>query len=288
MAGFGQQPPPPFTNDEKNYILAEVIKSASPPHVYLLDLCNRLNTQPRFDELPLPLGRSANACRAAFDEMRRIAYSPVSQAGGNAPGPLSAPAPSLKRPTGMEMAYTAGRAIAPKTSNYPYPASIAEPPLKRKRGRPTKAEQQARAAEQTGESSSLGGRFQTPLSQSMPPSPSVDTRPPSTTLPPTSRMPISAIVSTPTAPPKSASHSSSSSGKRRRRRRSEGHEETGSNQFTSPFARVQEDTPARPSASRRRDEPIHSSVARLGVSEPDQSPGASAPSSTRPGYGDSA
>lgn len=234
-------------------------------------------------------GRSANACRAAFEEMRRVAYSPLSQ-GASMPTPLSAPMPSLgKRPAVMEGPYPAGRAIAPKTGNYPYPTSLAEPPLKRKRGRPTKAEQQARAAEQAGESSSAGARFQTPLSASMPPSPGVEAGPSSMPLPPTTRVPISAIVSTPTAPPQTTSHSSSSSGKRRRRQRSEerymDEGDGGLPSYAPHFARGHEETPARP-ATRRRDEPIHSSVARLGVSEPQQSSGAQAGPSSRP-YGGS-
>lgn len=198
-------------------------------------------------------------------------YSPMSSVGT----PLSAPIPSLKRPTGGEASHSANRLIYPKTSGYQNPVSVAEPPLKRKRGRPTKAEQQARAAEQTGESST-GARFHTPLSASVPPSPMAST----TTMPPVSRMPISAIVSTPIAAPKSASHSSSSSGKRRRRRRSEEQLDDNPIAFSRPSGT--DDGPARAGTARRREEPIHSSLTSLRVSEPEQSGGATAPTTASP------
>lgn len=210
--------------------------------------------------------------------MRRGPVYPLAQTGViSTPTAGSMPHP---RTTGLEGRYTN---IAPKASGYAYPTTTVEQPLKRKRGRPTKAQQQQRAAEQAafGETSGQAARFQTPLSASVPPSPQIDTRPSSTPLPPVSRMPISAIVSTPTAAPKSASHSSSSSGKRRRHRRMDDQEqeEAGSPRYASPYSRL-EDTPVG-TAARRRDEPIHSSVARLGVSEPEQSAGAQTGPSTR-------
>lgn len=269
---------------------------ASPPHTLFLELFNRLNTQPRLEDIPLPAGmtagsmpsasltmmtgRSLNACRLALDEMRRGSmYSPLSST-GVVSTPLSAPIPQLKRHAGVEASYSAGRAILPKTSNYPYATSVNEPPAKRKRGRPTKAEQQARAAElagtTAGESSALQARFNTPLSASVPASPVVETRP-SSTLAPISRIPISTMISTPVAP-KSASHSGSSSGKKKRRRKSDEqapHNEPGPSAPPPyrPYSR-----PANPddahAGARYRDELIHSSVAQLVVSEPEQSSGA--------------
>lgn len=213
-----------------------------------------------------------------------VSYSPLSQT-PSGQTPLTAPVPPLARP--VEGSYTTGRKILPRQTPYSYSPVVAEQqPLKRKRGRPTKAEAQARA-EAASSSSAIEpitprGRVQTPMSASVPPSPGVDTRPASN-LPVTRGLPISAMI-TPTAP-KSASHSSSSSGKRRRRRRSdEAFPDQAAPQsapaYFSPTRQPPsfDDTPARTS-TRHRDDPLLTSVARLGVSEPDQSAGARAPSS---------
>lgn len=209
---------------------------------------------------------------------------------GSISTPLSAPVPSLKRPTaGLDPPFSAGRAILPKTLGPPYAQAASSPPLKRKRGRPTKAEQQAKAdAALSSAESSLGAQRQTPHMTSVPPSPSVDIRPAPTL--PVSRVPISTIISTPTAP-KSASQSSSSSGKRRRGRSMREEERPAPEQsraplrqYESPYARISrdpEDTPTAMAAAaavlRYRDPPTISSSARQPpMAEPEQSPGARA------------
>ena len=168
--------------------------------------------------------------------------------------------------------------------------------MKRKRGRPTKAEVQARIEAQSS-SSALGpatpqGRVHTPMSVSIPPSPGADLRTSSNMPAVTRGIPISAMITTTPAAQTSGSHSSSSSGKRRRRRRSDevflGAQQTPQSAPTHLSSTGQlrpsyDDTPARTASLRRRDESIHASVTRLDVSEPEQAAG---PHTTTSSIGD--
>ncbi|GAB7364980.1 hypothetical protein MBLNU230_g5763t1 [Neophaeotheca triangularis] len=234
----------PWSNDEKNYLLAEIIKAAPVPPRRLLEVINQLQIQPKWDEMPLPPGRSLNACRAAFQDIQRIdGPSPMQRSYQLGPQtPYSAPLPTAgKRMYGSDTSYPAARPLQPKPTsslssllNQP----PTEPPPKRKRGRPTKAEAQAKAeaAAATGEGQSGQNqphqlqRSQSvvsvgPQSASGPgPGPTstplhVETRPsPQHQHQPTTRMPISAIMTPTTREPGTGSNSSSSSGKRRRGR----------------------------------------------------------------------
>lgn len=249
MAGHGSREPA-FSNDEKNYLLAEILKSASPSPAHLLSIVIHLGIQPSWEDIPLPPGRSLNSCRAAFEDLKRSAgYSPVSQI---PPTPLSAvPPQGPLGPAPLKRAYTSdttsylpvqsGRPIAPKPkmelqpmgSGISHQASSSarrqEPP--RKRGRPTKAEAQAKAeaAAAAGANSSShpasaesrhGPRPSTTAPLPSPRAPASATESPrfeqGPGIAPTSRVPISAIV-TPMGQ-KTSSQSSSSSGKRRRAR----------------------------------------------------------------------
>lgn len=149
-------------------------------------------------------------------------------------------------------------------------------PPKKKRGRPTKAEAQAKAEAQiagggptphlegiapssAGSAVHQAAETEVPVAQPPP-------EPPRPILPPAARMPISSII-TPTGPP-SASQSSSSSGKRKpgRSTRSEPEhlptEEAGiareAEEYESPYARMgpeSQGTPARAAVLRHREEP---------------------------------
>ncbi|KAK4631906.1 hypothetical protein CLAFUW4_03343 [Fulvia fulva] len=267
-------PEQPWSSHEKNYLLAEIIKAAHPPPDVLLNLLRSMNIQPRWDEIPLPPGRSLNSCRYAFDELRRSLSMQQQIAAPNISTPLSAPV-SLKRPFQYEGPYSAGpsgREIRPKPSlalpTYSQP-SPTEPPPKRKRGRPTKAEAQAKAEA----AAALSGGDPGPLSATTASRPSTSTSTPApmavtitsaptaeAKLPPATRMPIAAMLTPSAGEPKSASHSSSSSGKRRHARSTKDEPEgsptaragTG---YDSPYVRAAgttEDSPARTAVLRHR------------------------------------
>lgn len=234
------------------------------------------------------LGRSLNSCRIAFEELRRsLQMHPMAAPMAPlTPTPISATAATqnIKRPFPFESQYPppggggGGREIRPKPiqsgpSLYAQP-SPTEPPPKRKRGRPTKAEslakREAAAVAGPGELATgpahrpLPPPIQTPSSttSSAPTlvAPVEEPKPPS--LPPTTRMPIAAML-TPTArEPKPASQSSSSSSGKRRRARSNKseHENTtpvgrSRQRYESPYERMTEDSPARTAVLRHREDP---------------------------------
>lgn len=330
--------PPPSTDDIQNYMLAEIIKSVSPSPTTMLNLVMQLGAhQPKWDDMALPPGtfestlkkidqdafshffpgRSVNACRAAFEDLKRSSgYSPLSQT--TAPQtPLSAPIGPLRRPWQLETATSyasappPGRQLLPKTKSEGQAGvmvmsqSSATPggQTKRKRGRPTKAEAQAKAAESTAAAaagtlvrreSAITPRVTNPGPSTAPSpalgpasapatiaSPSVEPQP-KLPLPPTNRVPISAMITTPTTQ-KTSSHSGSSSGKRRRRKsmRSEQDEARDSQSepipmgpaqqqqqhpqhqqypyphYESPYSRIEpDDTPARATGIRHYEDPL--------------------------------
>ncbi|EME48113.1 hypothetical protein DOTSEDRAFT_69899 [Dothistroma septosporum NZE10] len=264
---------------EKNYLLAEIIKAANPPPDVLLNLLRSINIQPRWEDIPLPPGRSLNSCRFAFDELRRSLSIQPQIAVPNISTSLSAPV-TLKRPFLYEGPYSAGpsgREIRPKPSlavpTYSQP-SPSEPPPKRKRGRPTKAEAQAKAEA----AAALSGADSNPMPTTTASRPSTSTSTPApmpvtitsalcadARLPPATRMPIAAMLTPSAGEPKSASHSSSSSGKRRRARSTkdepEGSPSTRSGPgYDPPYSRTAagttEDSPARTAVLRHRPEDL--------------------------------
>ncbi|KAK0781558.1 hypothetical protein LTR91_016142 [Friedmanniomyces endolithicus] len=265
----------PWSNDEKNFLLAEILKQHSPPSNIFWNFVASLNPQPRWDDLPLPAGRSVNACRYAYDELPR-SHPPSYITGPYGPQtPLSAPPPGIKRPFQLEPAFP-GRVIAPRPSNLA-PSGAGQPPAsepapKRRRGRPPKAETQAREAAAAASRSEPGPApplaphpqipsraVSTPVSAA--PAPAEEPQPAQLS---STRMPISAVL-TPVAP-HTASSSSSSSGKRRRGRSMRidpegppGGSAGASGQiYESPYGRAMgpllEDTPARAAVMRHREE----------------------------------
>ncbi|KAK3614630.1 hypothetical protein LTR56_027130 [Elasticomyces elasticus] len=275
--------PRPLSNDEKNFLLAEIIKQTSPLLSVLFNAAMNCNPQPRWEDLALPsakqsLGRSLNTCRNAFEELKRAPSQQyaVAQYGPQTPlsAPLSAPPHILKRPFPHEAPFT-GRIIAPRPTTFgPSVAggpSVSDPAPKRRRGRPPKAETQAKeaaAAAAAAASRHQAGPapLQAPLplvaqqSVSTPVSATEEAR--STQSAPT-RMPISAVL-TPVVP-HTASSSSGSSGKRRRgrslRNEPEGSGSGGpsGHAYESPYGRAMaplEDTPARAAVMRHREEQL--------------------------------
>ncbi|KAK5107658.1 hypothetical protein LTR62_000939 [Meristemomyces frigidus] len=285
----------PWSNDEKNYLLAEMIKQQSPPPTVLYTVVANNVQALRWDDLPLPYGRSLNSCRAIFDQLQRTLpqHVPFMTNPYGPHTPLSAPPIGIKRSFPQLESAFPGREIRPK----PHPASTlgmsqpgtSEPPTKRKRGRPTKKEAEEKAAKAQGVAVGESGPSSLRIATAPPGSSNIATPVTTVGLPvdaprpalaPTTRMPISAML-TPTAP-HTASSSSSSSGKRRRGRSTrsdpEGRGEfgTGEQHYESPYARAPtslEDTPARAAVMRHREEqqtPIHPpaiSSAELGSGE---------------------
>nr|POE53436.1 hypothetical protein CFP56_28658 [Quercus suber] len=172
-------------------------------------------------------GRSLNSCKTAFSQLSGpTSYPPPSRLGSQSGPQTPHTVPStLKRQFQPEALFNVGgREIRPKPSPasrvYGQPSgSVSEPPAKRKRGRPTKAEQQAKreretAAVMTAPPAQM--RLETPaLVTPISAGPFEETKPAVT---PVSRISITSVL-TPNQP-KSASHSGSSgsSGKRRRGR----------------------------------------------------------------------
>ncbi|KXT05880.1 hypothetical protein AC578_345 [Pseudocercospora eumusae] len=276
----------------QNYLLAEIIKNANlHPHV-LFDVLRSYNIQPRWEEIPLPPGRSLNSSRYAFDALRASLQmgTPIAP---HTPTPLSTGPTALKRGLPYEgPSYSAGapgpgggRAIMPKLQPssaptiYAHQSQSSEPPIKRKRGRPTKAEalRKAETAGATSQTPGAPGPTSGPRMVTQASSQPTESSPgPATTateevkpaLPTATTMAIAAML-TPTArEPQSASnsHSSSSSGKRRRARSTKSEQESpvtrGSasrqQEYDSPYARAggPPDTPARAAISRHREDPL--------------------------------
>ncbi|KAK5736824.1 hypothetical protein LTR17_007149 [Elasticomyces elasticus] len=284
--------PRPLSNDEKNFLLAEIIKQASPPLSSLFNIAMHCNPQPQWENLALPSGRSLNACRNAFEELIRAPPQQyiMHQLGPQTPlsAPLSAPPHILKRPFPHEAPFT-GRVIAPRpTSHLPNvtgQSSVSDPAPKRRRGRPPKAETQARELAAVAASRSQAGPapLQAPLPQATPQTvstpvsvgPTATEEARSTQNAPT-RMPISAVL-TPVVP-HTASSSSGSSGKRRRGRslRNEPEGSVGGgasgHAYESPYGRAMaplEDTPARAAVMRHREEQLpHEQAPQPGPSGP--------------------
>jgi len=274
-------PEQPWTNRERNYLLAEIIKAVDPPAEHLFNLIRGLQIQPRWEDIPLPAGRSLNSSRHAFDELWRSA-STQPMVAPHTPTPLSMPTQSLKRPYSFDGLYSTGsnaRAIQPRpphpiSTNYPQPTN--EPPAKKKRGRPTKAEQaakeEAKAAAAAAASTASGESASAPMSRPISQNPAPNQLPTTTAsqteeikpvMAAAARMPIAAML-TPTArEPKSASNSgSSSSGKRRRARSNRLEMEGSENVYDSPNGRMgpgAEDSPARTAVLRHREEPSSAS-----------------------------
>ncbi|KAI9799708.1 MAG: hypothetical protein M1825_004443 [Sarcosagium campestre] len=161
MADYGERP---WSESEKIYLLAEILKGAGLRTEILLNFINVEGIEPRWEDTPLPHGRSLRSCQNAFHGLRALhsasAYTAVTSA---APSPLSYQAVASeqinprKRPLSIkEQSSPAGRTLQPRPPAFsplngpvyqPVPAEDLSQPPKKKRGRPSKAEAEFRAAE---------------------------------------------------------------------------------------------------------------------------------------------
>ncbi|KAF2033538.1 hypothetical protein EK21DRAFT_109006 [Setomelanomma holmii] len=157
--------PANWSEPEKVYLLAEILKAAPIPSQVLLNFIRDSQIQPRWNDTALPPGRSLRSSQMAYDQMMGT-YSgpdyrrPPMPTQGAQPIMYTGPEASRKRPF-QESAPPIGRLLQPRppqqyvgdymqaggpayTSTM---ASTGEPANKKKRGRPTKAEAQQRAQE---------------------------------------------------------------------------------------------------------------------------------------------
>ncbi|RFU33228.1 hypothetical protein B7463_g3100, partial [Scytalidium lignicola] len=147
-------PPNPFSDHEKRFVIAEAIKTSSIPLNVLMHMLDEWNFRPNWDEICLPPGRTPKSCRQVFENIR------AQTQGYGTPGPshkrrsigdLSDPAIESSR----KRLQTGGidpspRPLQPKPAPNGPPGQstpIATTPVQRRRGRPTNAQLQARAYE---------------------------------------------------------------------------------------------------------------------------------------------
>ncbi|KAL8699159.1 MAG: hypothetical protein Q9224_001534 [Gallowayella concinna] len=153
-------PEQPFDEREERYFLAEILKDSPIPAGNLLRVIQAEGIRPRWTEIALPHGRSVSACQKAFDSLYTRVFQPPLQPLGPAP-PLPSPsAKPRKRPvTGGEISMGLNRELQPRGPGFAtvndlpestaYPLGLADPgdQRKKKRGRPSKAEAEIKAAE---------------------------------------------------------------------------------------------------------------------------------------------
>ncbi|KAF2271720.1 uncharacterized protein EI97DRAFT_260295 [Westerdykella ornata] len=228
---------PPWAEHEKRYLLAEILKSSLSSHA-LLNIIRDTGVQPRWSDCPLPLGRPLRSCQMVYDEMNATYPHSDYRQPRQLPAPPALPSDmSRKRPLPQERPLQpettttsiGARMIQPRpTSMYgglymgappilPAQMTAGEPVNKKKRGRPTKAESQARAqaAAARGESYPPPRKGRPPVYPTEPPPPAAEP-PASIATPPVAPAPLPAQGTvTPQQPPVDQS-SDTSSGKKRR------------------------------------------------------------------------
>ncbi|KAL9029894.1 MAG: hypothetical protein Q9196_001918 [Gyalolechia fulgens] len=140
-------------------MLTEILKDSPIPPATLLRIIQGEGVRPRWTEIALPYGRSVSACQKAFDSL----YCRVFQIPLQPLGPVPQPSPSAKsrkRPaTSTDASSGSNRELQPRTPGFvtvnepiessAYPPALAEniDQRKKKRGRPSKAEVEVKAAE---------------------------------------------------------------------------------------------------------------------------------------------
>lgn len=154
---------PPFSEQEKRFVLAEAIKTSSIPVERVLAFLRDGNVQPAWTLMCLPNGRNLQSCMDTFEVLRTQPYQyptlplpNLSHKRKSAPEHLeplmTAPQPK-RRPSGAESLPSA-RDIRPKptsSNGSPNPFSTfqsASPPVpSKKRGRPSKEDVEKRNRE---------------------------------------------------------------------------------------------------------------------------------------------
>ncbi|KAF2003094.1 hypothetical protein P154DRAFT_110388 [Amniculicola lignicola CBS 123094] len=147
----------PWAEHEKVYLLAEIMKAAPIPSHVLFGILRDSNIQPKWNDIALPNGRSVRSCQMAYNNMTASYSTPDYRQPPQLPAPIVYPGPDLskKRAHQPDPTPTGGRLLQPRpphaysgefVSGPTYAISpVGEPANKKKRGRPTKAEAQARA-----------------------------------------------------------------------------------------------------------------------------------------------
>ncbi|KAI9847781.1 MAG: hypothetical protein M1837_001674 [Sclerophora amabilis] len=159
MASSGEEP---WVESEKLFLLAEILKDAQVPVGAFLTVIADARIEPRWDEIPLPPGRSLKSCKKTFQYlMGESAFAPsftnapsqsMLSGGAKAPNPRKRPLPPKETSTpGARNLQPRPLAFSSMNGNEgsPYQFSPNEDPNqppKKKRGRPSKADQEARAA----------------------------------------------------------------------------------------------------------------------------------------------
>ncbi|KAL4926087.1 putative AT DNA binding protein [Aspergillus undulatus] len=196
----------PWTEDENFALLVEIMKKEGIPSSRLVTLIDECQITPKWNDIPLPSGRSLNSCMSAYRVLCSASQPPVNPGSGTLPptrhpGPapqMSAIDPSSNarnrslysadkgpyhpiqpRPAHGQASH--GSETGASTFIPPGMESVTTPGDRRKkRGRPTKAESEARklskvAAESRGEPYSSGRQpvSQNVLTPSTPVSPAV-------------------------------------------------------------------------------------------------------------------
>ncbi|KAJ5169171.1 uncharacterized protein N7482_004765 [Penicillium canariense] len=184
-------PDTPWTEEEKNTLLTEILKKAGIPSSYFLRMINEFRINPNWEHIPLPQGKPDAIYKTRPPQQHPPPPGPATAAlprpeGPGTPAPID---PTLrKRPLYPADKPPAPRAIQPRppasTASYSSESSAqlsprldstvsGEPP--RKRGRPSKAETERRkaAAEARGETyppsrRSGSGRLKIPPSPTSP------------------------------------------------------------------------------------------------------------------------
>lgn len=154
---------PPFTEAEKRFVLAEVIRTSSIPIERLLGFLQEGNVvEPTWQDMHIPHGRTAKMCMDMFNNLRSgqhhlysgmstIASVNTSSKRKSAPDAfehLMTGPPPKRRQSGVENV-PAAREIRPKASNggSPNPASSMPTTQAKKRGRPSKADAERKQLE---------------------------------------------------------------------------------------------------------------------------------------------
>ncbi|KAH8602333.1 hypothetical protein B0O99DRAFT_680464 [Bisporella sp. PMI_857] len=154
----------PFSEAELRFVLAEIIKTSQVPLHNLLGLLSDSNAQPQWNHIFLPSGRNLQSCIDAFERLRSHHHANISPPFQSSPGPAkrktapdsfdsTAATPPFKRPHSGAESNASTRNIQPKPISAASPQSF--PPIvsgshqaqPKKRGRPSKAEIEARNAQ---------------------------------------------------------------------------------------------------------------------------------------------
>lgn len=155
----------PWSEAEKVALLTEILKDARIPSATLLNIITEARIEPRWEEIPLPMGRSLRSCQNAFQALKMV--PPRMSSGSVLQSPFSHPAAhaagvaltsSRKRGQSFRDPTTPGnRALQPRPSGIASlngelagaaqasPGDGAVEPPRKKRGRPSRAELEARA-----------------------------------------------------------------------------------------------------------------------------------------------